>query len=185
MKFFNKLDSWLARQPAHNEEFSKPELKETDQEDDFDWEARKQELADEFEETANKDLELFLNKEKEEAESISIIEGTGSVLIVQPTSAIRIPFPATSEISFIEGESAYIGTIAKVFSKNNILKPDDYYLSKYYYTSIEEGFMECQFKKAYEGKDSVITSDGKIYKINHLRAKEVYDILLENMINDA
>ena len=164
--WFTRFNDFIHQQPATNEDFMKP----------FDWDARTEEVKAHH---ATKAAALMDKYQNEEPEEFSVHVGKTSLVVTLKNRAVQIFFPAQFEVGYVGGMEPYFGSDGVYFDEHTD------YGSRYPYLGAGDCYHFVMVDRAYPGSPDTVSCEGREYTFPRGRGREVYELLLANMIASA
>lgn len=164
--WFTWFNDFIHQQPATNEDFMKP----------FDWDARAEEVKTYHAAQCSAMMAKYQNEEPEE---FSVHVGKTSLVVTLKNRAVQIFFPAQFEVGYWAGGEPYTLSEMVYFDEHRdfgTCRPHSSEDDRYHFVMVD---------RAYPGSPDTVSCEGREYTFPRGRGREVYELLLANMIASA
>lgn len=165
--WFRRFDDFISQQPATNADIVKPAV--------YDWDAREKEVIQKCKEAAEEDFKAFQN---EPPALFECLVGKESLVVKMENRAVQIFFPVQGSISLREGSGPFMSTVRVMYDEHFHLP----WWSTSYSSILDGGRKNTLALAAHRGEPDVVMCADREYVFPHGKGREVYDLLLANMI---
>lgn len=161
--WFRRFDDFISQQPATNADIVKPAV--------YDWDAREKEVIQQCKEKAEEDLKAMQN---EPPAPFECLVGKESLVVKMENRAVQIFFPVQGSISLREGAGPHMSTDRFTYDEKDL---------RYWGWGYPDHDRRTTWAPmARRGEPDTVKCADKDYQFPQGKGREVYDLLLANMI---